>query len=170
MHEYTTAYVLLGANHNALANLRAALARLREVSVVEAVSSVVQTEATGSAAGGSPYLNAAVRVRASGTPEAFKRDVLRSIEAALGRRRDGSADPRVVPIDLDLVLWGDEPISYGSKPWRSPSPDILAYSFVAIPLAEIAADVVHPETGQTLAALARRFADAPVKNLGHALG
>lgn len=167
MHEFTDAYVMLGSNANALANLRAALARLRQAADVVAVSSVVRSAATGSAAGGVPYLNAAVHLRVRGAPEAFKRDVLQRIEAALGR--DANADPRAVPIDLDLVLWGDRAITYGEKPWRSPDSDIVNHAFVAIPLAEIAPDVTHPDAGDTLAAIARRFADDPLDNLGRLL-
>ena len=165
----TTALLMLGSNRDAPANLRAALARLGEQCAVVAVSSVYQSAAEGSA-GGPPYLNAAVQVVTDQTAEAFKLNVLREIEARLGRRRDGSAAPGDVPIDLDIALWGDTPVTYGSKPWRSPAPDILKFAFVAIPLAEIAPDVVHPETGESLAQIAGRFTENRLENLGRLLG
>jgi 7,8-dihydro-6-hydroxymethylpterin-pyrophosphokinase len=40
---------------------------------------------------------------------------------------------------------------------RIPDPEVLERPFVAIPLAEIAPQYVHPETGQTLQAIAKRF-------------
>ena len=38
-----------------------------------------------------------------------------------------------------------------------PDPEVLERPFVAIPLAEIAPDYRHPETGQTLRDIARGF-------------
>lgn len=164
----TTALLMLGSNRDPLPNLRAALALLRAACTVVAVSSVYESAAEGSTAGGPPYLNAAVRVVTDQTAEAFKLGVLRTIESRLGRQRDGSA-PGDVPIDLDIALWGDTPLTYGSKPWRSPSPDMLTYAFVALPLAEIAPDTLHPETGQTLAEIAAHFAGSQLENLGRLL-
>ncbi len=165
----TTALLMLGSNRDALPNLRAALALLRAACTVVAVSSVYESAAEGSTAGGPPYLNAAVRVVTGQTAEAFKLDVLRTIEARLGRKRDGSAPPGDVPIDLDIALWGDTPLTYGSKPWRSPAPDMLSYAFVALPLAEIAPETLHPETGQRLAEIAAHFAASRLENLGRLL-
>jgi 7,8-dihydro-6-hydroxymethylpterin-pyrophosphokinase len=45
-----------------------------------------------------------------------------------------------------------------------PDPEVLQRPFVAIPLAEIAPDVVHPETGQTLRQIAARF-DPQAENM-----
>lgn len=165
----TSVLLMLGSNRDALAHLQAALARLREHCTITAVSSVYESAAVGSA-GGPPYLNAAVALQTDQTAEGFKLDVLRPIEAELGRRRDGSAPRGDVPIDLDIALWGDRPITYGSKPWRSPAPDILKFAFVAIPLAEIAPDTLHPETGETLAEIAARFATDGLQNRGRLPG
>jgi 2-amino-4-hydroxy-6-hydroxymethyldihydropteridine diphosphokinase len=165
----TTALIMLGANHNALANLHSAIQRLRLYCDVLAVSSVYQSAAAGDTAGSAPYLNAAVKVSTDMLPAEFKFIVIRPIEGQLGRRRDSSAPPGQVPVDLDIVLWGDTSITYGNKPWRSPAPDILKYPFVALPLAEIAPDTLHPETGERLAEIAHRFADADIQNLGHLL-
>ena len=164
---HTTALLMLGSNSDALTYLRAALALLRETCTVVAVSSVYQSAAEGSTAGSPPYLNAAVHVVTHQTVKAFKLDALRAIEAELGRRRDDSA----VTIDLDIALWGDTPITYGdeNKRWHSPATDILERAFVAIPLAEIAPDVIHPETGEPLAQIAARFAENRLQNLGRLL-
>jgi 7,8-dihydro-6-hydroxymethylpterin-pyrophosphokinase len=40
---------------------------------------------------------------------------------------------------------------------RIPDPEVLERPFVAIPLAEIAPDYQHPETGQSLRDIAQRF-------------
>jgi 7,8-dihydro-6-hydroxymethylpterin-pyrophosphokinase len=41
-----------------------------------------------------------------------------------------------------------------------PDPEVLERPFVAIPLAEIAPDYVHPKTGQTLREIAATFEEA----------
>lgn len=166
----TIALLLLGSNYDALPNLRTAIARLRLYCEVLAVSSVYESAAVGEAASSAPYLNAAVQVRTDMLPAEFKFIVIRPVEGQLGRRRDGSSPPGQVPIDIDIALWGDTPVTYGSKPWHSPAPDILQRAFVALPLAEIAPDTRHPETGERLAEIALRFADADVQKQGPLLG
>ncbi|MFO7323293.1 MAG: 2-amino-4-hydroxy-6-hydroxymethyldihydropteridine diphosphokinase [Chloroflexota bacterium] len=160
MNPLTNVYVLLGSNV-APAMLVKALERLRAVCNVRATSSLYRSPAAGRAAGGPDYYNAAAHCLSDSSPVRFK-EQLRAIEAALGRRRDKIE----VAIDLDIVLWGETPIEYGSKPWRSPSPDLLRYAFVAVPVAEIAPDLIHPETGQTMAEIAGSFAAAPLERLG----
>lgn len=161
--EFTTALLLLGSNVNALDNLRAAVRLLRASCEVLAVSSVYRTQAVGETSGGMDYLNAAVQVQTTHMPADFKRDVLRRIEDALGRDR---AQRAVVPIDMDIAIWGDTPTMYGEKPWQSPSPDVTRYAFAAVPLAEIAPEVVVPGTGETLAQVAAQFASDGIVRVG----
>jgi 2-amino-4-hydroxy-6-hydroxymethyldihydropteridine diphosphokinase len=65
-------------------------------------------------------------------------------------RTENKYGPRT--IDVDLVLFNREVLDLGRH--HIPDPDILTRPFVAIPLAEIAPDYVHPETGQTLRTMA----------------
>ncbi len=53
------------------------------------------------------------------------------------------------PLDIDLLLYDDRVID--EPPARLPRSDILEYSFVLRPLAELAPDLVHPVTGKTMA-------------------
>ena len=78
-----------------------------------------------------------------------------AIEDRLGRDR---SLPKFAsrPIDLDLLLCGDAIVD--EPPLRVPRPEILEYAFVLKPLADLAPDLVHPEVGETLAALWRRMA------------
>ena len=83
------------------------------------------------APGTPPFLNAAVRIVTRLSLASLKR-LLRRIEADLGRRRSGDRNPEI---------------------------DKRAY--LALPLAEIGPEVVHPETGESLAAIAARLAGEP---------
>ena len=88
------------------------------------------------------------------------RQLLRQIEAELGRvRSPDKFAPR--PIDLDLAFYGDtvQTASAGDGQ-QLPDPDVLRFAHVAMPLAAVAPDWVHPLTGTTLASIAATFTDA----------
>lgn len=154
----TTVLIAMGSNIEPRANIEHALKRLSRELEVEAVSGVWESEPHG--APGTPrFLNAAVRIVSDLTPTALKR-VLRRIEADLGRRREGDRNaPRT--IDLDLVLFGDLVIDDPVAGLRIPDPDIDRRAYLALPLAEVGAELLHPVTGELLAEIAERLADGP---------
>jgi 2-amino-4-hydroxy-6-hydroxymethyldihydropteridine diphosphokinase len=160
----TTVYLLLGSNTDAIHNLQRAVAMLREEGGLLAVSSVYYTAAQRDAAGGADFLNVAVALNTTRTASDFKLNVLRHIENALGRER---GTPNVA-IDLDIMLWGDTPLDYGDglKTWHVPHPDLLRFGYTAVPLAEIAPDVIHPETNERLRAIGERLHDDTITVLG----
>jgi len=84
------------------------------------------------------------------------RAILRQIEAELGRVR--TADkfaPR--PIDLDLVCYGQAILTAEEAGSEIPDPDILSCVHVAVPLAEIVPNWVHPQTGQLIREIAGKM-------------
>ncbi len=106
-----------------------------------------------------PFLNAAAQIETDLEPVPLKYEVLRAIEAEMGRQR--SADkfaPRV--IDLDIALYGDLLLQLDTEDTHLllPDPDILERAHVALPLADLAPDLIHPTSGETLRAIADRFA------------
>lgn len=157
-------YLTLGSNINPLENLRQAIQLLRAYCTVERISVVFRTPPQAFTAQ-ADFLNACVKLQTEYTPAAFKLQVLRAIESALGRVRDpdNPAAPRT--IDLDIALWGDKVMEYGPKPWRVPDPDILKYAYVALPLANIAPDTPHPQTGQTFSAIAAGLDQTGIEQL-----
>jgi 7,8-dihydro-6-hydroxymethylpterin-pyrophosphokinase len=58
---------------------------------------------------------------------------------------------------MDILLWGQDAFSFGEKPWHIPDKLILKFGAVAIPLAYLAGDLMHPTEGITLKEIAARF-------------
>lgn len=146
-----TAYVSLGSNTDAERNLRQLVAALRAQFMVVAISPVYETAPVGLDAGSENYLNAAAVIQTDHDPVSLKA-ALKAIEVQLGRIPDGKA----VAADADIVLFDDQQYSgemLGSKR-PIPDPAILTEAYVCVPLADVAPEVVHPVSGQTLAAIA----------------
>ncbi len=75
-------------------------------------------------------------------------DEIEVIHGLAGRQR-GTDRYSSRPLDIDLLLYGDLVID--EPPLHLPRSDVLGYSFVLRPLAEIAPDLIHPGTGRKLA-------------------
>ena len=151
------AYLSLGSNIDPEQNIEAALKALADRGSVLAVSTIWETAPVGFAAQPN-FLNGAVVVETELSAEAFKHQVLRSIEDILGRVRDAANKNGPRTIDLDIILFNEAVLEVDGKP--IPSPELLERAFVALPLAEIAPDYVHPLTGDTLQIISRRFTAA----------
>lgn len=150
-----TVLLAFGSNVDPERNLLRALDAVDRALGVEAISTVYEAEPVG-AAGTPTFLNAAARVSTDLPPDALKYDVLRPIERRLGRVRGPDPNaPRTADIDIALVdgLVLDDPESG----LRLPDPEIVAQAHLALPLADIAPDLEHPEDGRTLARIAARF-------------
>lgn len=82
------------------------------------------------------------------------KQTLSRIESQLGRvRQENSFSART--LDLDLLLYG-EMVQHDDKV-NLPHPDIQRYAFVLCPLADIAPELRHPETGLSCAQMWRQF-------------
>jgi 2-amino-4-hydroxy-6-hydroxymethyldihydropteridine diphosphokinase len=155
-----TAYIALGANlGDREGNIRAALARLRPTPAVRVtkVSGLIENAAVGGPAGSPAFLNGAVEVVTTLSPQELMRRLL-EIEAELGRERRQKWGPRT--IDLDLLLYGDSVID--SPGLTVPHPRMGEREFVLGPLAEIAPEVMHPVTKRSV----REMLDALRKRSG----
>jgi 2-amino-4-hydroxy-6-hydroxymethyldihydropteridine diphosphokinase len=150
------AFLLLGSNINPQHNLREAVHRLATRCRLLVVSPVYESLPVGTT--NQPnFLNAAVLIETRHTAEELKAEVLQRIEQELGRVRTKDKNaPRT--IDLDIVLFNDEVLDLGYR--HIPDPDILRFAHMARPLADLAPQYCHPETGQTLAEIAERLPSA----------
>jgi 2-amino-4-hydroxy-6-hydroxymethyldihydropteridine diphosphokinase len=147
------AYLSLGSNIEPEQNLVAALSQLAQFGRVQAVSAIWETLPVGFS--NQPnFLNAAVLLETHLSARALREEAITTIEAALGRvRTENKNAPRT--IDIDIMLFNQDIIQLGRR--RIPDSEVLERPFVAIPLAEISPDYVHPETGQTLKDIADQF-------------
>lgn len=154
--EQVTAYISLGSNINPLRNLQAAVNRLRAHGTITAISSVYQTPPYGET-DQPDFLDVVVALVTAADPALFKTQTLRGIEDALGRTRDPRFKYGPLTLDMDIMLWGDHAFDFGDKPWHVPHQGITRYAADALPLAEIAPQFIHPETGETLTQIAARL-------------
>jgi len=137
-------YLGLGSNVDPEKNLRLGIGELGARFGILELSNVYRSAAVGF--DGDDFLNLVAGLESDASP-AQLHNMLMEIHNLAGRTRSESRySPRTLDIDLllydDLVL--DEP------PIRIPRSDILEYSFVLGPLAEIAPQLRHPETGRLI--------------------
>ncbi len=138
MTDTVTAYLSLGSNlGNRQANLDMALKLLSERMRMGKVSSIYDTEPLGNI--NQPrFLNLACEVFTHLTPEGLLA-LSKGIERKMGRY-SRSGEPRI--IDIDILFYGDKVVD--TRDLVIPHPKMEERSFVLVPLAEIAPDLVHP--------------------------
>ena len=142
-------FVSLGSNIEPEKNLQLAVNKLREHCTIIAISSVYQTPPYGDTEQ-ADFLDVVVKLTTDREPLDFKVNVLRQIEAELGRVRTPQNKYGPLTLDMDIMLWDDLVFDYGEKPWHVPNAGLIEYAADALPLAEIAPNMIHPETGQTM--------------------
>jgi 2-amino-4-hydroxy-6-hydroxymethyldihydropteridine diphosphokinase len=140
----------LGSNVAPENNLPQAVRRLAELLLISAVSTAWESPAVikgGAAQDSYPdFINAALLARSPLPPHLLKQQVIRHVEAQLGRTR--SADkfaPRT--IDIDILVVDGQPLEN----------DLWHYAYLALPLAELLPDLADPASGETLAQAAARL-------------
>lgn len=147
------AFISMGSNIDPRANIRNALSALARQVSVAAVSTVYLAPAEGRP-GQPPFYNCIVEVETDIAPMELKYQVLRPIEAALGRERTSDKyAPRT--IDLDLILYGEATLK--AEGLVLPDPQIAQRSFLAVPLSELAPYLIIPGVGRSASDLAAAF-------------
>ena len=142
----TAAYVSVASNIDPERNILRSLVLLSEWVAITGLSTFYRTAPLGRPEQ-ADYLNGVVAVRCPLGLRALKFDVLRPIEAQLGRVR--TDDPYAArTIDLDVLVFGEMVVEEADL--RVPDPDIAERVFLAAALAEVAPDLRLPNTGRML--------------------
>ncbi|MFT6827327.1 MAG: 2-amino-4-hydroxy-6-hydroxymethyldihydropteridine diphosphokinase [Roseivirga sp.] len=148
-------YLLLGTNlGNRERNLQLAKEHLTAHQlVIKKESKVYETAAWGIEDQPS-FLNQVVEVDTSKNPERIL-IIIQIIEESMGRIRNEKWAQRL--IDIDILYYKDLVVD---KPrLKIPHPEIANRRFTLMPLVEIAANQVHPVTGQTQSAMLNECSD-----------
>lgn len=144
MNELHKVYLNLGSNIQPEINLVKAIHLLSEYGEVREVSNAWESRSVG--APGPNYLNACVLFLSPLAKVELKEQIIRPIEARLGRiRGENKYTPRT--IDIDIVLFDDQQSRDGF--WES--------AFVIVPLADIYPEYQNPVTGENITEIATRL-------------
>ena len=136
--------LLMGSNIQPAKNLALGVDLLKQKVTILQLSSVWETASVGS--GGPDFLNLAALITTTLEAHELKHNVLRPLEAQLGRvRRADKNAPRT--IDLDILLFDG----------RLLDPNLFRFAHRAIPVSEILPDY-RSDQGETLAEAASRLA------------
>lgn len=144
MNELHKVYLNLGSNIQPEINLVRAIQILAEYGEVRQVSSAWESRSVGAPAPN--YLNACVLFLSPLNKDDLKENVIRPIEARLGRER---SENKYIPrtMDIDIILFDDQP--HKDRFWNE--------AFVIVPLAEIYPDYQNPLTRETISERADRL-------------
>lgn len=144
MSEVHFAYLSLGSNIQPESHLVQAIKLLHNYGEVLKVSSAWESKSVG--AEGPNYLNACVLFKCQFMPVELKENIIRPIEAQLGRKRgENKFAPRT--IDIDIVLFDERPCNV----------DYWDYAFVIVPLAEIYPEYRNPLANENITETATRL-------------
>jgi len=145
-------YLTLGSNLQQERCYPLAVRKLTELGEIAAVSPVYETEPIGLEPGADRFFNGAVLLLTQLAPEDLKTRLRQEVEIPLGRVHLPGETWLSRPIDVDIALWG---VTVGEILGRPvPDPGILRYLHVALPLADLAPNLIHPVDGRSLAEIA----------------
>ncbi len=151
-------FLSIGSNINRERNLPAAVHLLRARVPVVAVSAVYETAPRGTEQQ-LCFFNAAILIETQMGPKEIKERVIGEVEKALERQRQADKNaPRT--IDIDIALFNDAVLDYVPADGRTrhiPDLDLLQSVYAIVPIAELAPEQLHPETGEQLKTIATRL-------------
>lgn len=141
------AWLGLGSNIDAEANIRAAITALRTHYGELVISPVYESEAVGFE--GDNFLNLVVGVETEESIDELNQ-VLKKIEDDNGRSRSGEKFSSRT-LDIDILTYGQRDLT--EQGINIPRHEILTYAFVLKPLSDVAPDGIHPHLEMTYKSL-----------------
>jgi 2-amino-4-hydroxy-6-hydroxymethyldihydropteridine diphosphokinase len=155
------AFIGIGSNIDPAENVHAAIRSLAQKTHLVGISMVYCTDALDRPEQ-PPYYNCVVEIETEAPPAEVKHGILRTIENNLGRKRtEDKYAPRT--IDLDLIVYGD--LTIDAEGIKLPDPEILERPFLAIPLFELAPDMVLAGYGLRIGEIAAKLPQDGMKPL-----
>ena len=143
----STAWLGMGSNINADTHIRAGIDELKEKFGSVSLSPAYASTSVGF--DGDDFINLVARVETD-VPPLDLRQYLRDLEDRYGRKRDvPKFSDRV--LDIDILLYDD--LVLLSPMLELPRAEILKFSHVLKPLADLDPDLVHPAELRTMAAI-----------------
>lgn len=144
------AFIGVGSNIDPETNVRKALQLLAHQVRIVGISTFYRTPPLGRP-DQPPFWNGVVDVDTDILPIELKHNVLQEIEDELGRvRTEDKYAPRT--IDLDIIIYGN--IVIASSQLTIPDPGIARRAFLALPLCELAPDLIVPGMGKPICDMA----------------
>jgi len=154
-------YLALGTNlGDRPGNLQAAMAALPPNVIVTKKSPVYETQPWGMTEQPA-FLNMVLKGKTSLAPVKLLK-YLKDLETRLGRRPSVRYGPR--EIDIDILFYNE--IILNTPELTIPHPNLHERAFVLIPLADLAAELVHPGIGKTIRELLAEVDTTGVKRYG----
>ncbi|MCW8825192.1 MAG: 2-amino-4-hydroxy-6-hydroxymethyldihydropteridine diphosphokinase [Gammaproteobacteria bacterium] len=146
-----TVFLSLGSNIDKEVNIQAGIDALEQHFGKVICSTVYESESVGF--DGDNFYNLVVQLETDETVDSVV-TTLKQIEDEHGRTRSG---PRFSSrtLDIDILLYDD--LIRDDELLSVPRDEILKNAFVLKPLAELAGEIRHPQTGDSYADLWRRF-------------
>jgi 2-amino-4-hydroxy-6-hydroxymethyldihydropteridine diphosphokinase len=144
-------WLSIGSNLQREKHVRGAVRALRDAFGELTLSRVYESEAVGF--DGDPFFNLVAGFKTE-LPVTEVVEQLHAIEAAHGRQR-GEKKFASRTLDIDLLLYGDLVLQQGGL--ELPRDEITRYSFVLLPLSEVAGEERHPVSGKTFRELWQAF-------------
>jgi 2-amino-4-hydroxy-6-hydroxymethyldihydropteridine diphosphokinase len=140
MSDTAVVYVAIGSNVDPMANVPAALELLASQANLTGLSRFYRTAAI-SERPQDDFVNGVVRLETERAPLPFKFEILRPIEARLGRERgEDKFAPRT--LDLDILLFDD--VQANGPDLELPAPELFERPFLVQCLLEVAPDISIP--------------------------
>jgi phosphatidylglycerol:prolipoprotein diacylglycerol transferase len=137
-------FLSLGSNQNPIENLSGGIEMLKSEFKLRQQSSVYLTEDVRGGKTPQKFYNQVAEIGVN-IPYTDLRLRLKSLEKSFGRQ---TGNKNEVPLDLDILTYNDDVFHYENK--QVPDPNLIKYSYIAVPLSEIAPDFRNPANGKSI--------------------